>query len=36
LPFGYPTMIMIAIVPPAWFAVINPRLVQWEKSSIEN
>jgi alkane 1-monooxygenase len=33
LPFGYPTMIMIAVVPPAWFAVIHPRLAQWEKSS---
>jgi alkane 1-monooxygenase len=34
LPFGYPTMIMIALVPPAWFALINPRLKEWESKSI--
>lgn len=32
LPFGYPTMILIAIVPPLWFAMINPRLHEWEAS----
>ena len=35
LPFGYPTMIMLALLPPAWFAVINPRLKMWEER-IEN
>lgn len=29
LPFGYPTMILIALVPPLWFAMMNPRLEQW-------
>jgi alkane 1-monooxygenase len=29
LPFGYPTMILIAMVPPIWFAVMNKRLEEW-------
>lgn len=31
LPSGYPTMIMLALIPPAWFALMNPRLEAWEK-----
>lgn len=27
LPAGYPTMILLALVPPMWFRVMNPRLV---------
>jgi len=30
LPFGYPTMILIAMLPPLWFAIMNPRLKEWE------
>ena len=30
LPFGYPTMIIIALVPPLWFKMMNPRLAAWE------
>jgi len=30
LPFGYPTMILIAMVPPLWFAMMNPLLNDWE------
>ncbi|HEY0741496.1 MAG TPA: alkane 1-monooxygenase [Chryseosolibacter sp.] len=30
LPFGYPTMIIIALVPPVWFGMMNRRLEQWE------
>lgn len=30
LPFGYPTMIMIAMVPPLWFALMDKRLEQWQ------
>lgn len=30
LPFGYPTMILIALVPPLWFAIMNPLLNEWE------
>jgi alkane 1-monooxygenase len=31
LPFGYPTMIMLAMVPPVWFWMMNKRLEQWQK-----
>ncbi|MFZ1809342.1 MAG: alkane 1-monooxygenase [Cyclobacteriaceae bacterium] len=30
LPFGYPTMIIIALAPPLWFRMMNPRLEEWE------
>ncbi len=30
LPFGYPTMIIIALFPPLWFRMMNPRLKEWE------
>jgi alkane 1-monooxygenase len=26
LPAGYPAMVLLALVPPAWYAVMNPRL----------
>ena len=26
LPFGYPTSVLIALVPPLWFALMNPRV----------
>jgi alkane 1-monooxygenase len=29
LPFGYPTMILIALLPPLWFAMMNNRLEKW-------
>lgn len=32
LPFGYPTMILIALVPPLWFTTMNPRLKRWEET----
>ena len=25
LPMGYPGMVPLALVPPLWFAVMNPR-----------
>ena len=31
LPFGYPTMVMIALVPPLWFKIMNPRLQRWQQ-----
>jgi alkane 1-monooxygenase len=34
LPYGYPTMILIALLPPLWFAMINKRLEEWEKKVI--
>lgn len=30
LPYGYPTMILIALVPPLWFYMINKRLDEWQ------
>lgn len=29
LPFGYPTMLLIALVPPWWFSMMNKRLEAW-------
>jgi len=26
LPFGYPTSMLIALVPPLWFNLMNPKL----------
>ncbi|HJW30714.1 MAG TPA: fatty acid desaturase, partial [Saprospiraceae bacterium] len=26
LPFGYPMSIVIALIPPLWFAMMNPRV----------
>jgi alkane 1-monooxygenase len=31
LPFGYPTMILMALVPPLWFARMNPLLNEWKE-----
>jgi alkane 1-monooxygenase len=31
LPFGYPTMIIIAMVPPLWFALMDKRLERWQE-----
>lgn len=30
LPFGYPVMILMSLVPPLWFSVMNPRLETWQ------
>ena len=29
LPSGYPGMILLALIPPLWFRVMNPRLKAW-------
>jgi alkane 1-monooxygenase len=31
LPFGYPTMIILAMMPPVWFSLMNRRLEHWQK-----
>jgi alkane 1-monooxygenase len=31
LPAGYPTMVLIALIPPLWFRIMNPLLEAWEK-----
>jgi alkane 1-monooxygenase len=35
LPFGYPTMIMIALVPPLWFRLMNSRLEFWTAQQLK-
>jgi alkane 1-monooxygenase len=30
LPSGYPGMILLALVPPLWFKVMNPKVKAWE------
>ena len=32
LPFGYPTMIIVALVPPLWFHLMNGRLERWHNN----
>ncbi len=32
LPAGYPTMILIASVPPLWFRIMNARLDKWKNN----
>ncbi len=34
LPFGYPTMIIVALLPPLWFRMMNTRLESWEKFTL--
>ncbi|MDX1904443.1 MAG: alkane 1-monooxygenase [Thermonemataceae bacterium] len=36
LPAGYPTMILIALVPPLWFSIMNKRLNSWRKEVLES
>jgi alkane 1-monooxygenase len=31
LPAGYPAMILLALVPPLWFGLIDKRLEKWEE-----
>ncbi|RYY87905.1 MAG: alkane 1-monooxygenase, partial [Chitinophagaceae bacterium] len=33
MPTGYPGMMLLALVPPAWFAVMNPRVNRMARSS---
>jgi alkane 1-monooxygenase len=35
LPFGYPTMIILALVPPLWFSMMNKRLEQWSELRLQ-
>jgi alkane 1-monooxygenase len=36
LPFGYPTMILIALLPNLWFHLMNPLLADWEDKVYRN
>jgi alkane 1-monooxygenase len=31
LPFGYGTMFVIALIPPLWFRLMNPRVLAWRE-----
>ena len=33
LPFGYPLMTMVAMIPPLWRRIMNPRVRQWRKTN---
>ena len=33
LPAGYSAMIILALFPPLWFKVMNPRLAHWKKQT---
>ncbi len=33
LPLGYATMVLVALVPPLWFRVMNPRVDRWNAAS---
>jgi alkane 1-monooxygenase len=35
LPYGYPTMILMALVPPLWYARMNPLLNIWKEKVYE-
>ena len=35
LPFGYSTMIILALVPPLWYTVMNRRLETWLSKSVK-
>jgi len=32
LPAGYGSMYVLALVPPLWFAVMNPRVDAWRRA----
>lgn len=34
LPAGYSAMILVAFVPPLWFALMNPRLLRWKEKTL--
>lgn len=33
LPAGYPWMMLLALLPPAWFRVMDPRVSAWERAA---
>lgn len=34
LPSGYPLMFAIALIPPLWFAVMDPKVIAWAKGDL--
>ena len=35
LPFGYSTMIILALVPPLWYKIMDNRLEEWRNRSMK-
>jgi alkane 1-monooxygenase len=35
LPFGYPLMIIISLVPPLWFRLMDARLDRWQANAVD-
>lgn len=35
LPFGYTMMILMSLVPPIWFKIMNRRLEEWQQNSVD-
>jgi alkane 1-monooxygenase len=35
LPFGYGTMFLVALVPPFWFRIMNPRVLAWSEDKFD-
>ena len=35
LPFGYPVMILMSLMPPLWFKIMNERLENWQKNAFD-
>ena len=35
LPSGYPLMFVLAMIPPAWFAIMDPKVVDWAAGNLE-
>ncbi|WOI54440.1 alkane 1-monooxygenase [Parvularcula sp. LCG005] len=36
LPSGYPGCLLMAAIPPLWFAVMDPRVMAWADGRVEN
>jgi alkane 1-monooxygenase len=36
LPFGYPVMILLSLVPPLWFRLMDNRLESWQAKSYDS
>ncbi|WP_035468558.1 alkane 1-monooxygenase [Algoriphagus mannitolivorans] len=36
LPAGYSAMILVAMVPPLWFSIMNPLLSRWRNAQMED
>lgn len=35
MPQGYPSMFLLALFPPLWFALIDPRVLRWAGNDLE-